>query len=163
MIEPLEPIYISCLSKDIIKIYSRILMLRLWLIAILGFLLIVAGIFTDIRASVIGLMLIFIIMPMAVLMSVLKCLGSKWSTVNLTPKTVHLSPEGIKMTPAEGYKLPVGDISWDDVREISMQRQSYILRVGRPVTDSLILPASLLSDEEKSLLDSRMTAQDAML
>lgn len=160
--EQSERDYISCLPKDIIKICSRMFVMRLWMIVAPALLLIAAGVFCDIRVSIIGLMLIFIVMPMAMTLSVFKCLGSKWSAVNLAPKTVDIGPDMIKITPAEGYRLPAGVICWDDVRRISFQRQSYVLKVGKALTDCLILPSSMLGDEQKAIIESRMLSEDAM-
>lgn len=155
--------FINCTARDIIRADSRNYILKLWIFIAAGLLMMaVAGILPDIRFAIVGLMVIFLILPISVQISVFRALGSKWANINLTPKEVEIDGEGIKLTPAEGFRLAASEIKWDDVETVGLQRKNYVLVIkGRP-SGLLLLPSERLNDNQKTILEKKIAERDSM-
>lgn len=148
---------------------ARRVALRAWWLPVLALIVIAAGLYSDIRIAILGLMLLFIIYPMIMSFTIMRyatlpCLAERTLANRFALIDGHLHIADVEADEESGQES-VRHLGEYDISGVAHSGSYIIFSTGKGVADIIIAPAddvdpSVLSDIESKLDDCNFIAHD---
>lgn len=132
-----------------------------WMWLVLPVIAVIAWALFDIRAIYVGLILIFLLYPMALTLVWFDYALSPQSIRAVTSKRLTVSDQGLRFEflPKSEDQRPLEPVSysWDDIISAEISSKSIFIVVGPRLDDRIEIPFEVLTDRQSSLLTDRLT------
>lgn len=129
---------------------ARRVALRLWWLVAIAVVTVAAGAAADWRFAIVGLMILFIVYPMAMSLAILAYAAKPTVVDRMTVQTVDVTDSAITLRKADGSQI--AEITPRAVTSITTSPQYIIISTGRRPDDVVILPRTILSDADISCI-----------
>lgn len=131
-----------------------------WMWLVMPVIAIIAWALFDIRAIYVGLILIFLLYPMALTLVWFDYALSPQSIRAVTPKRLTVSDHGLRFEflPKTEDQRPLDPVSytWDDIISAEISAKSVFIVIGPRLDDRIEIPFDVLTDRQSSLLTDRL-------
>lgn len=131
-----------------------------WMWLVLPVIAVIAWALFDIRAIYVGLILIFLLYPMALTLVWFDYALSPQSMRAVTPKRLTVSDRGLhfEFLPKSEDQQPLEPVSysWDDIISAEISSKSIFIVIGPRLDDRIEIPFDVLTERQSSLLTDRL-------
>ncbi|MDE6288106.1 MAG: hypothetical protein K2M00_04905 [Muribaculaceae bacterium] len=134
---------------------------HLWWLVIPGIILVIVGMFCDLRISIMGFMLLLVIFPMVITTAVLGAATKPAVVARTRVHRVMLGDNNIALLDEENACI----VSIDYSRLRTVRRTGLFIEIvfGKSPSDIIILPPELLSDDSYAALAARVSDDTMMM